>query len=62
LIIYRGMDAVRVFENWAAPLVLVMAAVLLIWAVVAGGLGPMLTQPSKFETVLVSSGRSLSRR
>lgn len=51
LIIYRGMDAVRVFENWAAPLVLVMAAVLLIWAVsVAGGLGPMLSQPSKFES------------
>jgi NCS1 family nucleobase:cation symporter-1 len=51
LIIYRGMDAVRVFENWAAPLVLVMAAVLMIWAVsVAGGLGPMLSQPSKFES------------
>ena len=27
-IILRGMNAVRVFENWAAPLVLVMAAVL----------------------------------
>jgi len=52
LIIYRGMDAVRMFENWAAPLVLVMAAVLLIWAVSeAGGLGPMLDHPSKFATV-----------
>lgn len=52
VIIYRGMDAVRVFENWAAPLVLVMAAVLLIWAVSeAGGLGPMLDHPSKFATV-----------
>jgi nucleobase:cation symporter-1, NCS1 family len=52
LIIYRGMNAVRVFENWAAPLVLVMAAVLMIWAIgEAGGLGPMLTQPSKFDTV-----------
>ncbi len=51
-IIYRGMNAVRVFENWAAPLVLVMAAVLLIWAVGrAGGVGPMLDQPSKFNTV-----------
>ncbi|OGQ26134.1 MAG: nitrate reductase [Deltaproteobacteria bacterium RBG_16_71_12] len=50
-IIYRGMNAVRVFENWAAPLVLVMAAVLLIWAVGrAGGLGPMLEQPSKFQS------------
>jgi NCS1 family nucleobase:cation symporter-1 len=52
LIIYRGMNAVRIFENWAAPLVLVMAGVLLWWAVArAGGLGPMLTQPSKFATV-----------
>ncbi|MFN7130852.1 MAG: NCS1 family nucleobase:cation symporter-1 [Myxococcales bacterium] len=51
-IIYRGMNAVRVFENWAAPLVLVMAAVLLAWAVArAGGLGPMLEQPSKFHSV-----------
>lgn len=51
LIIYRGMNAVRVFENWAAPIVLVMAAVLLIWAVgAAGGLGPMLDAPSKFTT------------
>ncbi len=50
-IIYRGMDAVRVFENWAAPIVLVMAALLLAWVVSrAGGLGEMLTQPSKFGT------------
>jgi len=50
-IIYRGMNAVRVFENWAAPIVLVMAAALLWWTVDrAGGLGPMLAQPSKFET------------
>jgi nucleobase:cation symporter-1, NCS1 family len=50
-IIYRGMNAVRVFENWAAPLVLVMAALLLAWAVWrANGVGPMLEQPSKFQT------------
>jgi len=51
-IIYRGMNAVRVFENWAAPLVLVMAAVLLVWVVGrAGGMGPLLTEPSRFATV-----------
>ncbi len=51
-IIYRGMNAVRVFENWAAPIVLVLAAVLLVWAVgKAGGVGPMLEQPSKFDTI-----------
>lgn len=48
-IIYRGMDAVRVFENWAAPIVLVLAGWLLWWAVDrANGLGPMLSQPSQF--------------
>ncbi|MBK8172676.1 MAG: NCS1 family nucleobase:cation symporter-1 [Sandaracinaceae bacterium] len=48
-IIYRGMDAVRVFENWAAPIVLVMAAWLLWWSVDhANGFGPMLTQASTF--------------
>ncbi len=51
-IILRGMNAVRVFENWAAPLVLVMAAALLIWVVDrAGGVGPMLQQPSRFGSV-----------
>lgn len=50
-IIYRGMNAVRIFENWAAPIVLVMAAVLLAWVVWrAGGVGPMLTEPSRFAT------------
>ena len=48
-IIFRGMNAVRVFENWAAPLVLVMALALLIWAVSrVHGLGPLLTQKSRF--------------
>lgn len=52
VIILKGMNAVKVFENWAAPLVLVMAAVLLAWAVSrAGGVGPMLEQPSRFATV-----------
>ncbi len=52
VIIYRGMNAVRVFENWAAPIVLVMAAVLLVWAVArAGGLGPVVDEPSSFEGI-----------
>ena len=51
-IIYRGMNAVRIFENWAAPIVLVMAAVLLAWTVSrAGGFGPMIAQPSRFATI-----------
>ncbi|MBL8860295.1 MAG: NCS1 family nucleobase:cation symporter-1 [Planctomycetes bacterium] len=48
-IIYRGMNAVRIFENWAAPIVLILAAVLVWWTVDrAGGLGPIFHAPSKF--------------
>ena len=50
-IIYRGMDLLRKFENWAAPFVLVMTAILLWWAIGrANGLGPLLAQPGKFPT------------
>ncbi len=49
-IIYRGMNAVRVFENWAAPIVLVLAGMLLWWVVDrAGGVGPLLDKPSQFK-------------
>jgi NCS1 family nucleobase:cation symporter-1 len=52
IIILVGMNAVRIFENWAAPIVLVLAAALLWWALSkAGGVGPILSQPSKFESV-----------
>ena len=51
-IIYRGMDLLRKVENWAAPFVLVMAAVLLVWAVRrAHGFGPLLAQRGKFSTL-----------
>jgi NCS1 family nucleobase:cation symporter-1 len=47
-IMWRGMDTLRRFENWAAPFVIVVAVILLIWILVkAGGLGPILSQPSK---------------
>jgi len=50
-IIYRGMDLLRKVENWAAPFVLVMTAILLGWAIWrAHGLGYLLTQQSKFHT------------
>jgi NCS1 family nucleobase:cation symporter-1 len=50
-IIYRGMDLLRKVENWAAPFVLVMTAVLLVWAVrEAHGLGPLLSQPGRLHT------------
>jgi NCS1 family nucleobase:cation symporter-1 len=51
LIIYRGMDLLRKVENWAAPFVLVMTAVLLAWALRrAHGFGPLLAQTGRFRT------------
>lgn len=48
LIIHRGMETLRRFENWAGPFVLLGALALLGWmANEAGGLGPLLDQPSK---------------
>jgi len=50
-IILFGMNAVRVFENWSAPLILIMGVWLLVWVVWrAGGLGPMIDRPSSFAT------------
>src|SRR5438876_6189833 len=50
-IVYRGMDLLRKVENWAAPFVLVMTAVLVAWAISAAhGLGPILSKPGRLET------------
>ncbi len=50
-IILRGMDAVRIFENWAAPFVILLGLALVIWMITAAkGFGPLLAQPSKFHT------------
>jgi len=51
-IIYRGMDLLRKVENWAAPYVLIVTLVLLVWAVrAAHGFGPLLSHPGKFGTL-----------
>lgn len=51
-IIYRGMDLLRMVENWAAPYVLLMTAVLLAWILYqAGGIGFLLHEPGKFHTL-----------
>ncbi len=51
-IIYRGMDLLRAVENWAAPYVLVMTAILLGWAIWrAQGLGSLLRDDGKFQTL-----------
>jgi NCS1 family nucleobase:cation symporter-1 len=44
-IIVRGINAIRRFENWAAPFVILVALFLLVWMVSkAGGLGPIVSQ------------------
>ncbi len=49
IILWKGMDSIKVFERWAAPFLIVMGAVLLYWAWSrAGGWGPMLSAPSQF--------------
>jgi NCS1 family nucleobase:cation symporter-1 len=51
LVVYRGMDLLRKVENWAAPFVLVMTALLVWWAIAsAHGLGPILAQKGKFTS------------
>lgn len=51
LIVYRGMELVRRLERFAAPFVLVMTAILVVWAVdAADGLGPIIHQPGKLDT------------
>jgi NCS1 family nucleobase:cation symporter-1 len=51
VIIFRGMDLLRKVENWAAPFVLVMTALLLGWAIWrAHGLGYLLTEKGKYHT------------
>ena len=42
LVLRKGMETLKRFELWAAPLVLVFALVLCVWSVMsAGGLGPV---------------------
>ncbi|MHB1343444.1 MAG: NCS1 family nucleobase:cation symporter-1 [Thermoleophilia bacterium] len=50
-IIIKGMDFLKKFESWAAPILIAMGIIMLIWAMnEAGGLGPIMSEPSKFAT------------
>ncbi|PSR24999.1 MAG: nitrate reductase [Sulfobacillus thermosulfidooxidans] len=50
-VIYHGMDAVRRFENWAGPLVLILGLLLLFWAHhAAHGWGPMINEKGSLHT------------
>ncbi len=51
VVILRGIRTIRWLQGVSAPFLLVIGAALLAWAhVKAGGFGPMLAAPSKFQT------------
>jgi NCS1 family nucleobase:cation symporter-1 len=50
LIVWRGIESVRLLLNLKAPLLIALGFALLAWAYhAAGGFGPILSQPSQFE-------------
>jgi NCS1 family nucleobase:cation symporter-1 len=50
-VIFKGMNLLRIIENWAAPFVLIMTSLLVWWAVdQAHGLGPIMQTGGKFNT------------
>lgn len=49
IVIYRGIESIRVLLNIKAPLLIALGLLLLGWAYqAAGGFGPILSQPSEF--------------
>jgi NCS1 family nucleobase:cation symporter-1 len=50
-VVVRGSDSIKALEAWAAPFLLLSGLALLAWAASrAGGLGPILDRPSRFQT------------
>ncbi len=50
VVIYRGIDSIRLLLNIKAPLLIGLGLLLLAWAYYkANGFGPILSQPSKFD-------------
>src|ERR1700746_671838 len=50
-VILRGIETIRFLQGISAPFLLLIGLVLLLWARgKAGGLGPMLSRPSKFQS------------
>jgi NCS1 family nucleobase:cation symporter-1 len=51
LVILRGIDTIRFLQGVSAPFLLLIGLALLLWArSKAGGFGPMLSTPSKFQS------------
>ena len=50
-VVVRGSESIKALEAWAAPFLIGSGLALLAWATWrAGGLGPILDRPSRFET------------
>jgi NCS1 family nucleobase:cation symporter-1 len=61
VVIWRGIDSIKVLETWAAPFLILMGLVLLGWAWVrADGFGPMLSAKSAFGPGAAKEGQFLS--
>jgi NCS1 family nucleobase:cation symporter-1 len=58
VVIYLGIDSIRILLNIKAPLLLALGLALLAWAYrAAHGFGPMLAQPSQFASGGTKSGQ-----
>ena len=59
--IYKGVESIRIFEQLAAPFLILMGLALLAWAYVeADGFGPMMDRPSAFAVGGPKEGKFLS--
>jgi NCS1 family nucleobase:cation symporter-1 len=57
LVIYRGIESIRILLNIKAPLLITLGLLLLYWAYrKADGFGPMLSQPSAFAPGMAKEG------
>ena len=60
VVIWRGIDTIRVLLNIKAPLLIALGLALLAWAYnAAGGFGPILSQPSAFDPGQPQAGKFL---
>jgi NCS1 family nucleobase:cation symporter-1 len=51
VVVWRGVESIRYLQSWSAPFMAVMSLALLFYMMHrAGGLGPVLSAPSKFTT------------
>ena len=61
VVIYRGIDSIKLLETWAAPFLILSGLALLAWAYVqADGFGPMLSAESAFGPGGAKEGEFLS--